>query len=86
MKPGAINVQIDELVLQGFSPRDLYAIAEAIQRELRLLLETQGLPDGVRRSREHDTLRAPQATLPPSPRPDMTGVAIARAIYGGLRG
>jgi hypothetical protein len=86
MKPGAIEVRIDELVLRGFSPHERYAIAEAVQCELTLLLETQGLPAGAQLSCEHGTLRAPQATLPPSPSPDSTGAAIARAIYGGLRG
>jgi hypothetical protein len=80
----AIEVQIDELVLHGFTPRERYAIAEAIQRELTALLKTRGLPGGTQHLCEREALRAPPATLRPSRRADETGTAIARAIYGGL--
>jgi hypothetical protein len=85
MKPASIEVRIDELVLLGFSPHDRHVIAEAIQRELALLLETRGLPAAAQRPGERETLRTPPATLPPDAKADKTGAAIAQAIYGGLR-
>ena len=85
MNRRAIEVQIEELVLHGFTPRDRHAIAEAIQSELTALLKTRGLPGGTQRLYQREALRAPTAALPPSPRADETGTAIARAIYGGLK-
>jgi len=43
MRPININLHIDELVLNGFSPFDRYVIGDAVQRELSRLLESEGL-------------------------------------------
>jgi hypothetical protein len=83
VKRGAIEIQIDELVLHGFAPPERHAIAEAIQDELTELLETRGLPGNAIMSRE--AVRTSPARLPPSPRAHQTGTAIAHAIYGVLK-
>ena len=41
-QPGAIELHIDELVLEGFDARDRRAIADALQRELGQLLGEGG--------------------------------------------
>ncbi len=42
--PFAVEVQIDELVLHGFDPRDRNAIGDALERRLAELLRGDGLP------------------------------------------
>jgi hypothetical protein len=43
-QPGAIELHIDELVLEGFDARDRRAIADVLQRELGRLLAERGGP------------------------------------------
>ena len=38
------ELTIDELVLNGFSPRDRFHIADAMERELSALLSEKGIP------------------------------------------
>jgi len=45
MKPREIEVQIDELVLHGFSPNERWTIADALQDRLRTLLVEKGVPE-----------------------------------------
>jgi hypothetical protein len=85
VKPAAIKLRIEELVLHGFAPHERHAIAEAVQRELTVLLSERGLPSAPSAARTQDVLRAPAVTLTAHARPEKTGAAIARAIYGGLK-
>ena len=82
MKPGAIKLRIDELVLHGFAPRERYAIAEAVQRELTQLFTERGIPNAPC---TQDVLRAAPIKLEANALPERTGAAIARAIYRGLK-
>jgi len=82
--PARIELQIDELVLHGFSPQERHAIAEAVQRELTLLFQSRGAPGAPQVSTERALVRAPQAQLAEGTGAKQTGAAIARSIYGGL--
>ena len=44
MKPREIEVEIEELILHGFEPRDRWRIGDALQQELRGLLAAKGVP------------------------------------------
>ena len=44
LKPGEIEVHIEELILHGFDPRARWEIGDALERELRGLLAARGLP------------------------------------------
>ena len=47
MKPKNIELNIEELVLHGFSPGDRYGIGEAVERELTRLLADRGVPESL---------------------------------------
>ena len=42
--PREIEVHIEELVLHGYAPGDRWEIGDAVERELRTLLATKGIP------------------------------------------
>jgi len=80
----SVELQIDELVLHGFTPCDRYAIADAIQRELSHLLAA---PDGraLRRVGSHrERLDGGMFTVVPGSHGRVVGAQVARALYGTL--
>ena len=78
VKPRAIHVRIDRLVLEGVSARDSGAIAAAMRGELHRLLVTHGVPANLARGAALGSVNAGAV-------PAANGVGIARAVYGGLR-
>ena len=44
MRPGWIELHIEELVLHGFAPGDRHPIGDAVEHELIRLFAEQGLP------------------------------------------
>jgi hypothetical protein len=42
MRPGRVEVRIEELVLHGFSALDRHAVGEAVERELAVRIAAQG--------------------------------------------
>lgn len=81
MNPREINVHIEELILHGFARGTRWDVAEAIERELRGLLVTRGIPPAWQTSPERlDTAPIPAAA---QTKPAVTGEQIARVVYGG---
>ena len=52
MKPKNIELNIEELVLHGFSPGERYNIGEAVKCELTRLLVDRGVPQSLERGWE----------------------------------
>ncbi len=52
----AVDLRIEHLVLNGFSPGDRHSIADAVQNELARLLGEQGLPSGIKKISELEHL------------------------------
>jgi hypothetical protein len=78
-----IEVHIEELILEGFSPADRWPVGAAVQEELIRLFTKNGVPsDWVVRG-QIDSLRGDAGTITPGSRPEPNGVRLARAIYGG---
>ena len=78
----AVTVEIDVLAVEGFSEEQALALGDAVRLELTRLLESEGLPPGVRAG------ATASATLDgltiAADRPAATGADLARAIYRGL--
>ena len=85
MKPKNIELNIDELVLHGFSPGDRYSIGEAVERELTQLLTDRGVPQSLERGREVASVDGGAIELATGSRSEAIGAQVARAVYGGLR-
>jgi hypothetical protein len=83
MKPD-IELRIEELVLHGVSRADARRVGAAVEAELGRMLAEQGLPSGLRGGAEIGAIDAGQVSLGAAARPESTGEAVARAVYGGL--
>ena len=80
MNPRKIEVQIEELALHGFNPRDRWRVGDALEAHLRDLLARDGLPEMWRNNPEKveaGNVRLTNAT--------QTGREIATAIYRGTK-
>ena len=85
MKPKNIELNIEELVLHGFSPGDRYRIGEAVEQELTRLLADRGVPKSMEHGGEVASMDGGAFEVAPGSRPDVVGSQVARAVYGGLR-
>ena len=81
MTPAAIHLHIDELVLDGFDPRQRHEIADTLQRELTALLKQHDLPPAWRSDVER--LDAGTVHTGPNAQPMILGAQIAHALHGG---
>ncbi|MFB7469392.1 hypothetical protein [Kitasatospora sp. NPDC056184] len=82
---GRIEVEIGELVLDGFAGIDRDRVAAAFRGELARLVEARGVPLAAGGDRVLDLLSG----LPPLPAdasPRRLGEALARAVHAGLSG
>ena len=85
MKPKNIELNIEELVLHGFSPGDRYRIGEAVEQELTRLLADRGVPQSLERGREIANMDGGAFEVAQGSRPQVVGAQVAKAVYGGLR-
>ena len=85
MKPKNIELNIDELVLHGFSPGDRYSIGEAVERELTRLLADRGVPQSLERGGEIANMDGGAFEVAQGSRAQVVGAQVAKAVYGRLR-
>ena len=85
MKPKNIELNIEELVLQGFSPGDRHLIGEAVEQELTRLLADRGVPQSLERGREIANMNGGAFEVAPDSRAQVVGAQVAKAVYEGLR-
>ena len=84
MKPSVIEVRIDELVLEGFSPADRLRIGAALERELSRLLRSPGTAERLIAGGDRPVVAG--GTFAPQPRstPVALGASVAQAVHAGL--
>ena len=80
MSAPRIRVEIDELILHGFDPRQRYAIADALQLELTAALGDLHVP----KSRSTPHVDAGSFTMQSGASAAAVGQAIARQVRSGL--
>jgi hypothetical protein len=85
MRPRAIEVRIEELVLEGFSSADGPRIGAAVERELGRLFAEHGVPPAVAAGLERAAVDGGSFAHAPQATPSATGTRVARAAYGGLK-
>ena len=78
-----VRVHIEELVLDGFAPRDRYRIGEAVERELARVLAERGVPPSLLADSAHARLDGGAFALAPGLAPEAIGDRIAQSVYGG---
>jgi hypothetical protein len=77
----SIDLEIDELVLNGFAAADGHAIGEAFQRELTRLLVEQGVSPELTRNVELEHLNADVNQVTQGSNSETIAVQSAQAIY-----
>lgn len=82
--PAAIEVQIDELVLDGFVGLDGAQIGAAVQQELARLLAEGEVSTFLMQSGAIAQMDGGALTVHPGANAEGLGAQIARAVYGGL--
>ena len=83
MKPN-IELQIDELVLQGFPPGNRHRIARAVERELTRLFTEQGAPPSLSQGVSLAQIDGGNFTMAPNTSAASIGTHIAQTIYTGF--
>ena len=81
----SIELHIEKLVLEGFSPASREQIGAAVQQELARLLTEHGLPPAWSTGREIEWLNAGTFRCDAQSKAEATGNQVARAVFGGLR-
>jgi len=84
MKPRAIEVTIDELLLEGVSPAERLRIGAALEGELGRLFAERGLPDGLTGAGERAAVDGGSFARGPRDTPSSIGARVAAAVYDGL--
>ncbi len=80
----SIELSIEELILDGFSPADRSRIAEAVQHELARRFAIEGVPPGLTQGGIIPWLDGGEITLTHGMSAQAIGIQIARSLYGGL--
>jgi hypothetical protein len=84
MKPVNVELHIEELVLNGFAPGDLYLIGDVVERELTSLFTEQGTPPSLAQGSEIERLDGGTFEMRPGSGAETIGVRVAQAVYGGF--
>jgi hypothetical protein len=83
--PRRIEVEIEELVLHGFDPRDRHSIGKAVRSELSRLLTEGGVPSSLGHAGNVPHLDGGSFGVRRGTTPKAVGSQVARAVYGGMR-
>lgn len=84
MKP-SVEINIDELILHGFSPADRNKIGEALRSELARLIIEKGIPAGFSEGINIGEMNGGTFKVPKNKHARAVGANVAKSIYGGLR-
>jgi hypothetical protein len=82
-----VELHIEELVLDGFDPRDRHRIGDAVERELKRLVIEHGVPPGLIANSSGwnvDRLNAGEFGVAPGARAESTGAQVARAVFNRI--
>jgi hypothetical protein len=79
-----LELNIEDLVLDGFPQGDRRRIAEAIQKELTRLLLEAGIPAGITGGAGLDRIDGGSFEVDVNAGAGKVGAQVARAVYGGM--
>ena len=79
-----VELNIEELVLHGFSPGDRLRIGDAVQRELVRLFSEQGVSPSFVREADTEKVDGGSFHVASGSRVEVVGAQVARSVYGGL--
>lgn len=79
-----VHLQIEELILHGFTPADRQRIGAAVEEELTRLLVEQGVPPTLANGGLLARLDGGSFSVSATAKPQQIGRQVAQAIYKGL--
>lgn len=79
-----LELEIEELVLDGFPEAGRDRIARAVQRELERLFAEKGVPTSLEAGRDVARIDGGSFEFAPNSSPEAIGAQVARALYGGM--
>ncbi len=82
----SLDLRIDALVLEGFSPGGARRVGEAAGDALRELFDREGIPAELTTAGAVVALDAGAFAVPSGARPEAVGGLLARAIYRAMGG
>jgi hypothetical protein len=80
-----LELEIEELVLDGFSGVDKDRISHALQMELERLFAEEGVPASIQSGGNAARLDGGSYKAEKGASAEQVGVQVARAVYGGMR-
>jgi hypothetical protein len=80
-----MEVEIEEIVLQGYPLADRRAVARAVERELARLFAERGLPPELAGGGDIPHIDAGGFEASPQSGGEEIGAQVARSVYGGLK-
>ena len=83
IKP-TIEININELVLHGFSPADKFRIGQAVEQHVSLLSNKEGVPSSLQNNDEVHLMNAGDFRMAPNDSAGSIGNQIAGTIYTGF--
>jgi hypothetical protein len=84
VKPGRIELHVEELMLHGFEPADRHRIGLAVEHELGRLFAERGAPRSLTRGEGVPRLNAGSFQVTPGARAESIGARVAQAVYRGM--
>jgi hypothetical protein len=80
-----IELQIDKLVLHGFSPHDRHRICEAIKAQLTRILTEQGIPTSLSHDGKLPHINGGSFNTATNTKAGIIGTEIANSVYSGFK-
>jgi len=80
-----LELQIDELVIDGLADIDRAQLGAAVQEELARLFTERGIPHNLQQNSTRLTLDGGTITVQPGAPSSVVGRQIAGSLYGGLQ-
>lgn len=84
VKPN-IEININELVLHGFSPADKFRIGQAVEQHLSLLFNQKDIPSSLQKNNDVHLMNAGDFRMSANDTAGSIGNQIAGTIYSGFK-
>ncbi len=79
-----IELNINELILHGFSPHDRYRIGEAVERQLTQMLTEQGMPASLFQGGDMPHINGGTFNVSPNAPAETVGTQVAQSVYKNI--
>ena len=79
-----VEMKIEQMILEGFSPSDRYRIGDSVQNELERIFNEQGVSWTINKSIELETLDGGEFATTHATRAASVGNQLAQSVYQGI--